>query len=327
MPWDCNGCSASPAGYNYIPYYFCQDYGNGGVGNPPDSGGASGGGPSDPLNPNDNSIGAMIMPVECTKKIVGDLNGDCMLSPYEACLLSGNSQEVCDCVEGGGNLISCLEDDLCKGLKKIKDSPGFADRIAYLKTKAAGSKEHAWVYKYLGESTNFAPPTVAGHNTENQNTVNLSAFNGAEWLGAFHNHTNGLTPTIKMFSPNDIKWLFVKAKLRTKFCLENVRPLDVSEIFLGLVNVNEVYTLKVKDWNKFLAFATYYIMLKEDLEIRYQSKGSNSSQVEYQKILLKILLEYDMGVGLFNLDENGIWNELNLDLSNTDNIPIKKPCN
>ena len=106
MPWECNGCSESPAGYNYIPYYFCQDYGNGGGGNPPDSGG----GPSNPLNPNDNSIGAMIMPVECTKKIVGDLNGDCMLSPYEACLLSGNSQEVCDCVEEGGNLDTCLDE-------------------------------------------------------------------------------------------------------------------------------------------------------------------------------------------------------------------------
>lgn len=109
MPWECNGCSESPAGYNYIPYYFCQDYGNGGGGNPPDSGGASGGGPSNPLNPNDNSIGAMIMPVECTKKIVGDLNGDCMLSPYEMCMLNDYSTEVCVCFEQGGNLDYCLD--------------------------------------------------------------------------------------------------------------------------------------------------------------------------------------------------------------------------
>ena len=125
MPWECNGCSESPAGYNYIPYYFCQDYGNGGGGNPPDSGGASGGGPSNPLNPNDNSIGAMIMPVECTKKIVGDLNGDCMLSPYEACLLSGNSQEVCDCVEEGGNLDTCLDEVIVD--ETLKNNPCLFD--------------------------------------------------------------------------------------------------------------------------------------------------------------------------------------------------------
>lgn len=121
MPWECNGCSESPAGYNYIPYYFCQDYGNGGGGNPPDSGG----GPSNPLNPNDNSIGAMIMPVECTKKIVGDLNGDCMLSPYEACLLSVNSQEVCDCVEEGGNLDTCLDEVIVD--ETLKNNPCLFD--------------------------------------------------------------------------------------------------------------------------------------------------------------------------------------------------------
>ncbi len=154
MPWECNGCSESPAGYNYIPYYFCQDYGNGGGGNPPDSGGASGGGPSNPLNPNDNSIGAMIMPVECTKKIVGDLNGDCMLSPYEACLLSGNSQEVCDCVEVGGNLSDCQLPCPGNPLKNIELAPQFG---------ASGSKGGMYGCTRYG-GTNCPPPKNKKHD-------------------------------------------------------------------------------------------------------------------------------------------------------------------
>ncbi|WP_432671662.1 hypothetical protein [Flavobacterium sp. SM2513] len=322
----CNGCNDNTPtypGYNLTTYYYCQEYGGGYTDNP-----SNGGGPSNPFVPIDTSIAAMIKPEECKERIVGDLNKDCMLSPYEMCMLNDYSTEVCDCVEAGGNLDACMEDEMCKGLNKISNSPDFADRIAFLKTKAAGSKEHAWVYKYLSaSSTNFGPPTVAGHNTANQNTVNLGAFNGAEWLGAFHNHTNGEKPTIKMFSPEDISWLFRKAKLREKFCIQNIRPLDVSEIFLGLVNVNEVYCLKVKDWNKFSAFAPNYIMFKAELERLYQVKGANASQIEYQKVLLHSLLVFDMGVGLFDLDENGIWKEINLDLSNTNNTPIKKPCN
>ena len=53
----------------------------------------------------------MIKPEECKERIVGDLNRDCQLSPYETCLLGGNSQEVCDCVKAGGQLIDCKKDE------------------------------------------------------------------------------------------------------------------------------------------------------------------------------------------------------------------------
>jgi hypothetical protein len=99
----------------------------------------------------------------------------------------------------------------CEELKKVSNSPNYNESINFLKQKATGPKEHAWVYKYFQNSTNFAPPTVAGHNTENPNTVNLDAYKDNIWIGAFHNHTQGNNPTVKMFSPKDMEWLLRKA--------------------------------------------------------------------------------------------------------------------
>ena len=111
MPWECNSCPNSPAGYDEIPYYYCQEYPNLSGDNPDNPTNPSTGGPSSPTNPNDTSIAAMIKPEECKERIVGDLNCDCQLSPYETCLLGGNSQEVCDCVKTGGKLIDCKKDE------------------------------------------------------------------------------------------------------------------------------------------------------------------------------------------------------------------------
>ncbi|MCZ8091412.1 MAG: hypothetical protein O9282_13570, partial [Flavobacterium sp.] len=110
MPWECNSCPNSPAGYDEIPYYYCQEYPNLSGDNPDNPTNPSTGGPSSPTNPNDTSIAAMIKPEECVERIVGDLNRDCQLSAYEGCLLNGNSQEVCDCVAAGGNIKTCVSE-------------------------------------------------------------------------------------------------------------------------------------------------------------------------------------------------------------------------
>ncbi|MCZ8089719.1 glycoside hydrolase family 19 protein, partial [Flavobacterium sp.] len=118
MPWECNSCPNSPAGYDEIPYYYCQEYPNLGGDNPDNPTYPSNpGGPASP-NPEDTSITAMIKPEECKERIVGDLNRDCQLSPYETCLLGGNSQEVCDCVAAGGELIDCIEEVDCNTSKE-----------------------------------------------------------------------------------------------------------------------------------------------------------------------------------------------------------------
>ena len=324
-PTQCN--AAQWAYYELVPYYSCVPNPSTGTTNPPTSGGGNIGGGGNNTDPQeDTSITAMIKPIECTERLEGDLNGDCQLSTYESCLKDGNSQEVCDCVNAGGKLIDCIKDDLCDQLKKIANSPNFTDRIAYLKTKAAGPKEHAWAYKYFSGTNNFAPPTVVGHNTSNPNKVYLEAFLGSEWLGAFHNHTNGENPTIKMFSPGDLEWLFLKAVKKNNHQPPSVTSAGINELFLGLVNINEVYCLKIKDWNKFHTLINTAIFDKFEKELlkKYHLRDSNTSQIQLQEDFLKSLKKYDLGVGLYEQDANGNWSEINLDATN--NNPVKTPC-
>lgn len=230
--------------------------------------------------------------------------------------------------DGDIGVLDPKEDDLCKQLDKIANSPGFADRIAFLKTKAAGDKEHAWAYKYFPNTTTFSSPTVVGHNTANPNTVNMDAFLGTEWLGAFHNHTSGETPTVKMFSPGDLSWFFLKAIKKNNNQPPSVTTAGINELFLGLVNVNEVYCLKIKDWNKFyeLKNSVVFERFKTKLEKEYTEKGEEATQTTLQKILLKVLNEFDLGIGLYQQDENNNWSEINLDPTNNNNSPIKTPC-
>ncbi len=43
----------------------------------------------------------------CNPPPNGDLNGDCILDYYEACLLNGYSQEVCECASAGESIAVC----------------------------------------------------------------------------------------------------------------------------------------------------------------------------------------------------------------------------
>lgn len=108
----CGGCpQADPyyPGYNQVPFYYCQEDPFYSGSNPDNPTNPSTGGPTSP-NPDDTSITAMIKPEECKERIVGDLNRDCYLSPYEMCLKNGNSEEVCDCVAAGGNINTCVSE-------------------------------------------------------------------------------------------------------------------------------------------------------------------------------------------------------------------------
>jgi len=217
--------------------------------------------------------------------------------------------------------------DPCSQLKKVSTTTFYQQNIDFLKGKAAGEKEHALVYKYFSNTSSLAPPTTAGHNTENPNTVNLDAFSEIEWIGAFHNHTSGNNPTIKMFSPKDVKWLLRRALKRTNYQIPSDASPDVSDLFLGLVNEEQVYCLKIKDWSKFYLLKDDYDDFERELEGLFKQRSPETPQVQLQKDLLKLLAEYDLGIGLYDQDVNGNWSEINLDPTNSStNPPIKTPC-
>ena len=109
----CKGCTTNEpewAGYAYATTYECIPYYDGGddPNNPGDTSNPNtGGGVDDPEENEGISIGATILPVDCTEIQTEDPNLPCYVSPYDVCLLS-NSPEVCDCLFSDN-----VDDSLC----------------------------------------------------------------------------------------------------------------------------------------------------------------------------------------------------------------------
>lgn len=94
--------------YELTPYYTCEPSSSGGNNNNPGNNNPGAGGATPPED-EDTEITAMIQPEECTEPLEGDLDGDCMLSPYEMCLLNNYPEEVCECVQQNESFGECQE--------------------------------------------------------------------------------------------------------------------------------------------------------------------------------------------------------------------------
>ncbi len=111
-------CNGSPL--LYIDFSHCENYGvpDSPVGDPVGGDDGSngdqliGGGGGNSGGDGDTTltapVGIMHSETPCDPRPEGDLNGDCMLDYYEACLVNGYSNSICNCVSGGENLANCI---------------------------------------------------------------------------------------------------------------------------------------------------------------------------------------------------------------------------
>jgi hypothetical protein len=223
------------------------------------------------------------------------------------------------------------QDDPCKELKKIKDSPNYNHTINFLKNKANGNKEYGWIYRKFLDSGGLQPPSVAGQLTSDNNKVDLDSYTGHEWIGAIHNHTNPtITNSIQMFSPEDVHWLLRRARNVNAYNIANSITTNFGDFFLGLVIQNHTYVIKIKDWNQFSSSLNHQddvIEFYNELNELYDYLGSQASQVSLQKAFLKTIKKFNIGISLFEQDNSGVWNELKLNSTNPNDLPIKVPCN
>ncbi|QMU63049.1 MAG: hypothetical protein GKR88_01360 [Flavobacteriaceae bacterium] len=125
-------CSGSPL--LYIDFSHCENYGvpdppvgdplGGGDGSNGDQlvggGGGSSGGDGDPTLT--TLVGIIHSETPCDSRPEGDLNGDCQIDYYEACLLNGNPQEICECVQVGNNINDCFDIALNSYIDTLTDN-------------------------------------------------------------------------------------------------------------------------------------------------------------------------------------------------------------
>jgi hypothetical protein len=202
--------------------------------------------------------------------------------------------------------------------------------INQLKIKAQGTNENGWAFPLNSNGLYGVPSVVPSVGS----SVDMSQRLGGNYVGCFHNHTNHyLTNSVPMFSAHDVRML--RSYARDHDISSNEKNYSV--YFIGLVTKSEnVYMLKIKDWNKIDAFFSSPKNLK-DLDEMLMKKYTNLkltgnfSQSNLEKEFLKILNQLDIGVGFFeeisvtNSDGSSEkkWHEITLDSNN--NL-IKNKC-
>ncbi|MDA9339447.1 hypothetical protein N9Q68_00590 [Polaribacter sp.] len=341
-PWkSCGGstCGApNSPGYEYVTTYECVaqtdpidpgDSNDSYNENNPNSGGGGTSGDGGGANPDPASITVLLGPgEECETPPPGDLDGDCEISYYEACLLNGNSQEVCDCVAATNDLSACLEDLKCGRLKRLVQNDSIGSNILpvvqQLRTKL-GANNNEWSMSYINKWVDGNRKNVPDDDGLQEGPSNTrSEFSyGNTWVGQIHTHPENTYP---IFS-----WLDLRA----------LRIIDTNshndfndEVFIMAIAPNNVtYALKVEniqtlvnniDQDMLNAEGETPEEKREYLMVEMAEKYNRSSNLE--QTFLSLFGGY--GISLYKAtDANlSIWKQLELDENDNETVN-ETPCN
>lgn len=335
LPGQCNGCSSWED--IDIPYYYCEPYEDGynsdsDYPNNDDSnndGGGNSNGNSSGSNTGPNSITVLLGPgEECENPPTGDLNRDCQLDDYEACLLNGNSQEICDCVALGNDLSTCQEDIKCERLNRLVQNDSIGSNILpivnQLRTKL-GANDNEWSISYKNKWVDGTRKNVPDDNGIQEGTSNTrSKFSyGTTWVGQIHTHPE---ETYSVFS-----WL----DLRALMLIDTESHNDFNnEIFImAVAPKNITYALKVDN------IQTLIDKINEDIQ---NAVGSNDDK-KRENLMKEMKKKYDestnleqtflslfgnYGISLYEATDSNLSNWKKLELDENDNETVNEtPCN
>ncbi|MGV7108044.1 hypothetical protein, partial [Flavobacterium sp. U410] len=217
----------------------------------------------------------------------------------------------------------------CSELQKILNTPYLLQAINSLETYTNATKEWGYAIKTFPNSTTTEPPHIIESDSEDPNKIKMGDYIGGDYYGAYHTHPKPSTGVVPMFSHGDVKWLFDVAKKHSK---SPKTQQDYHVYFLTLTCVYGTYAIKIKDWVKFSIFISNgYGNFYKELEKKYEKiNGSEAGSTTLEKTFLSLMKEYDMGMGLYELNPDKIgWNELTLNEDPaTFYKPVKEtPCN
>lgn len=259
------------------------------------------------------------------------------LNPSHTIVHSGRNMNFDPCgPDGDVGVLVPIVSSPCEELERFQKAyenqtiNQYEHTINQLKIKAQGTNENGWAFPLNSNGLYGVPSVVPSVGS----SVKMAERVGGNYVGCFHNHTNhNLTNSVPMFSALDVRMLRSYARDHNMSSNEK----NYSVYFIGLVTKSEnVYMLKIKDWNKIDAFFSSPKNLK-DLDEMLMKKYTNLkltgnfSQSNLEKEFLKILNQLDIGVGFFeeisvtNSDGSSEkkWHEITLDSNN--NL-IKNKC-
>lgn len=221
---------------------------------------------------------------------------------------------------GGGGALSDenILETPCSQLKKLTNTASIKLALKNLKDNHLNTNsEFGYSVSTFNNSTSIAPPTVIQASTSNPHEIVLPS--GGNIIGALHVHTiNGSL----MFSAADIRSLCVMA-------FANSNDLDCSTFFVTLTTNDGTFALKIDDFSALLIAmkGEQYANFKNDLDKEYKSEDLPHTSVAFQKVLLKVMQNNNVGVSLYKAsDDLSAWSKLSLDPTDPNNDPIATLC-
>lgn len=252
LPSVCPGCDDW---YDVqIRYYLCEEDDDGDWGwtppsepTPPTGGGGGGGGGDQDESPTITSPNHNLTPQdpeECPD-LEGDLDGNCSIDDYEACLLEGYNQEVCDCVSQSFNIAECQENENCQSLKELTQTDELSANILpvvnELRNKTSLDVEYSVHFEKNITYSDGEYEYVSQEGIEEGISLNKSYFrSGTRIFGQIHTHPAGTQP---IFSWSDV------ARMKDLFDGLN-SDFTKGDIFMMIVNHDgSVYAMKIDNFD------------------------------------------------------------------------------
>lgn len=242
--WDrseCTGCKPEDGfpmwpGVNEIPMYYCQEGPNLDDNDPSDPVDTNGPGGQDPDPiPDDPAITVTIKPEECLERIPGDLDGNCILSTYESCLLGGGRKSVCDCIEEGGTYEECKEVSGCDELKALSNDQEFMGKMTDLNTMSTTvNKEVGYIQKVDTTAVSGYGYDYTEESEDVDDEMNFTIPSSTVLKGYFHTHDD-LQKHSPVFSIDDLYFVF--SLFNPSF------NADGSCLFNNVYNIEEDFTM------------------------------------------------------------------------------------
>lgn len=215
----------------------------------------------------------------------------------------------------------------------MTDNTSIRFALNNLKNEVYDTREHGYSISKNPNDGTINTPTPCAQSLIDPNQVEIP-FRG-NVIGGMHTHFPSNDPeTIThyhMFSDQDIYALFLIAAYHNN----NGNPKNYQEYVLTLTNTTGTFAIKIKDWVKFATFinsddwkerAGKHVL--SELAKKYNDFNQSTGFNEYANSFLKVLIDFDAGIGLYQADDNYNWSELTKDPA-TNSLtanPIKVPC-
>lgn len=219
-----------------------------------------------------------------------------------------------------------IEDEGCEKLNELMQNPAFANAINSNQSDA-NNADHETGFSAVKNDQDINITPIS--STDNDCNV-LNFTPGLNWIGFIHCHPSGCDNITRMFSGQDILKL---VEIFDKFGTNQAAAAAHKEFFVIMSSSLGTYAVKISNYFQFTAFISQNKLntdagresfVKKFYNL-YNARATlfNSQEKDNATSFLTFVNQLQMGLGLYKLNNNNVWNEMKI----VNSQAVSQPCN